>query len=179
MASSTPRCSTGCSAAFGSTETNWNDWWRRSVPGRASKWTFRLSYPVPSPPSDSCFLTLRSHWGSWTRNGMPLSCLLCQDCSFFPLICWGFCSKNLCTPEPYYKLEVSPKRAAVCSVFLFPLFSFWVCGWSVYIQPHLRITVLFSSWNTQKHRFSKVWPLILLSHCHFTIWTGWCLLLQH
>lgn len=36
--------------------------------------------------------------------------------SLFPLICWGFCSKKLCTPEPYDKLEVSQKRVAVCSL---------------------------------------------------------------
>lgn len=52
--------------------------------------------------------------------------LQCQDCSFFPLICWGFCSKKLCTPEPYYKLEVSRKELlfALFYVCLFPLFSF-------------------------------------------------------
>ena len=45
--------------------------------------------------------------------------LLCQDCSFFPLICWGFCSQKLCTPDPYYKLEVSRKELLFALVFCF------------------------------------------------------------
>lgn len=72
--------------------------------------------------------------------------LLCQDCCFlYPLICWGFCSKKLCTPEPYYKLEVSQKELLFALV-LFPLF-FWVCAGlhatqSEYCSPPLQ-------WNTK------------------------------
>lgn len=48
---------------------------------------------------------------------------------FSSLICWGFCSKKLCTPEPYYKLEVSRKWAAGLLLFFVSTVLFWVCGW--------------------------------------------------
>lgn len=62
---------------------------------------------------------------------MPFSCCSISIVLFlFPLICWSVCSKKLCTPEPYYKLEVSPKELLSALVFIFlvclffPIFSF-------------------------------------------------------
>lgn len=99
---------------------------------------------------------------------MPLSCCYVRIVLFFPLICWGFCSQKLCTPEPYYKLEVSRKKSCclLFFFFLFPLFSFGrVVGLRTNPSEHYSALL----WNTETHRFSKIWPLILLSHCHFTI----------
>lgn len=51
--------------------------------------------------------------------------------SLFPLICWGFCSKKLCTPEPYDKLEVSQKEllfALFALAFVVSTVLLWVVG---------------------------------------------------
>lgn len=81
--------------------------------------------------------------------------LLCQHCSFlFPLICWSFCSKKLCTPEPSYKLEVSPKEllsalVSFCFVFclFFPIFSFgYVVG--LHTTPSEYYSAPLLLWNT-------------------------------
>lgn len=92
--------------------------------------------------------------------------LHCQDCLFPLWFVEVFAVRN-CTPEPCSKLEVSQKRAAVCSLcscfFPFPLFCLGSCGWFTY-SPIQVLTVISS--ETQKHRFSKVWPLILLPLCY-------------
>lgn len=83
---------------------------------------------------------------------MPFSCCSISIVLFlFPLICWSVCSKKLCTPEPYYKLEVSPKELLSALVFIFLVclfFQYSLLGmWLDYMQPHLSITVLLSSYE--------------------------------
>lgn len=85
--------------------------------------------------------------------------LLCQDCLFFPLICWGFCSKKLCTPEPYYKLEVSQKKSC-CLPSLLLSFCFHCFLLSCVVGLHTTPSEFYSALcETQKRRFSQVWPL--------------------
>lgn len=92
----------------------------------------------------------------------------------FPLICWGFCSKKLCTPEPYYKLEVSRKELLFALVFFVSTVLFWECGWFTF-NPVLSITLLFSFWNTKKTQVlngvtldsTVSLPLYYLNRCVF------------
>lgn len=98
---------------------------------------------------------------------MPFSCCSISIVLFlFPLICWSVCSKKLCTPEPYYKLEVSPKELLSALVFIFLVclfFQYSLLGmWLVYIQPHLSITVLLSSYEHTRTQRSDPW------FCFFT-----------
>lgn len=95
-----------------------------------SGWSSVPTLPLSLPLSPPVFDTKRSLRG-WKRNGMPLSCCYVRIVVFFPLICWGFCSKKLCTPEPYYKLEVSWKELLFALVFVSAVL-FWVFGWFTY-----------------------------------------------
>lgn len=104
---------------------------------------------------------------------MPLSCYYVRIVVFFPLICWGFGSKTLCTPEPYYNLEVSLKELLFALAFFYvSAVLFWVCGW-FYVQPHLSITVLLSSEKqiTGSQRSSK--GLTFNSTASLPLWTIW------
>lgn len=101
---------------------------------------------------------------------MRLSCSNVRIVIFSPLICWGFCSKKLCTTEPYYKLEVSQKEPLFALLFCFycsPL----GCGW--FKHPPSEFTVLFSS-ETQKQVLKGLTldsavslPLNYLNRCVF------------
>lgn len=85
---------------------------------------------------------------------------------FSPLICWGFCSKKL-YPWTILQIRGEPKKSccllSLLLFFPFPLFCLGSCGWFTY-SPIQVLTVISS--ETQKHRFSKVWPLILLPLCY-------------
>lgn len=99
---------------------------------------------------------------------MPLSCCYVRTVLFFPfVICWGFCSKKLCTPDPYNTLEVSQRKSCCFAlVFCFHCFSFgYVIGFYITTPSEYDSAVLHRHAKKQtkkkKHRFSKVWPLFL------------------
>lgn len=151
------------------------------VSTRAHSLRGRSSFPLhPFPSFPLSFFDVKKSLTGCDRNGMQVSCCNVRTVLFVPLICWGFCSKKICTPEPYYKLEVSWKRAAVW-VFFFCLFVFLVTTvllgmWLVFIQPRLCITVLFFYETNTGYQRSDPWFC-----CLTATWLSEqvCLLLQH
>lgn len=131
--------------------------------------------PFPSLLTPPVF-DIKTSLGGWSRNGMPFSCCSISIVLFlFPLICWSVCSKKLCTPEPYYKLEVSPKELLSALVFIFLVclfFQYSLLGmWLDYMQPHLSITVLLSSYEHTHTQRSEPWfwffTFCYLNRCTF------------